>query len=403
MVLGSVVFSIGGVLQVVNSHSIGAFYAGRVISGLGIGAATVLVPMFSAEMAPKKLRGQLGSLFQLGFATGVFMSYWVNYAVKQHVPVSTKQWQIPIGLQLVPGALIGLGMLLVKESTRWLAKVGRTDEALESLIWVRGGDSDEVRSEFDEIIRGLEEERRATDGVTWRELLLPVNRFRVFVAITMQLSQQLTGNTSLAYYAPQIFAAVGAGTSSLLVTGLFGVVKVVAVSSFILFVVGRIGRKTAFMGGAALMGSFMLAIAIIVATHPPTGELTPAAIAAIIMIYCEAASFNMSWGPVAWLYLSEIFPTRIREYGIAIGAASQWLFNFMMSQITPHAINNIGWKTFLMFCIFNYAIVTANKSLEEMEVVFGARDAPDPEAQPNKNVFEEIERRSNSSQTPKTT
>lgn len=281
----------------------------------------------------------------------------VNYAVKQHVPVSTKQWQIPIGLQLVPGALIGLGMLLVKESTRWLAKVGRTDEALESLIWVRGGDSDEVRSEFDEIIRGLEEERRATDGVTWRELLLPVNRFRVFVAITMQLSQQLTGNTSLAYYAPQIFAAVGAGTSSLLVTGLFGVVKVVAVSSFILFVVGRIGRKTAFMGGAALMGSFMLAIAIIVATHPPTGELTPAAIAAIIMIYCEAASFNMSWGPVAWLYLSEIFPTRIREYGIAIGAASQWLFNFMMSQITPHAINNIGWKTFLMFCIFNYAIV----------------------------------------------
>lgn len=75
MVLSSVVFSIGGVLQVVNSHSIGAFYAGRVISGLGIGAATVLVPMFSAEMAPKKLRGQLGSLFQLGFATGVFMSY----------------------------------------------------------------------------------------------------------------------------------------------------------------------------------------------------------------------------------------------------------------------------------------------------------------------------------------
>jgi hypothetical protein len=65
----------------------------------------------------------------------------------------------------------------------------------------------------------------------------------------------------------------------------------------------------------------------------------------------------MSWGPVSWLYLGEIFPTRIREFGIAIGAAAQWLFNFMLSQITPHAVNNLGWRTFLMFCIFNYALV----------------------------------------------
>ena len=88
----------------------------------------------------------------------------------------------------------------------------------------------------------------------------------------------------------------------------------------------------------------------------------------------------MSWGPLPWLYIGEIFPNRIREIGIAVGAASQWLFNFVMSQITPHAITNIGWRTFLMFAIFNYAIIvysyfllkeTQGKSLEEMEVVFG--------------------------------
>lgn len=251
-------------------------------------------------------------------------------------------------------------MLLVKESVRWLAKKGRNEEALQNLIWVRGGDTSEVRVEFDEILAGLQEEIRATEGVTWRELLLPANRFRVFMVITMQLGVQLTGNTSLAYYAPQIFNAIGAGQSSLLITGFFGVIKTCAVAFFCLFVVGRIGRKTAFMGGAAAMGSFMLAIAVIVATHPPASShshVSNASIAAIAMVYCEAASYNMSWGPVSWLYLGEIFPTRIREFGIAVGAAAQWLFNFMLSEITPHAINNLGWRTFLMFSIFNYALV----------------------------------------------
>ncbi|CZR64016.1 related to quinate transport protein [Phialocephala subalpina] len=400
IVLSSLVFCLGGILQVVNTHSIGCFYAGRIISGFGVGAATVLVPMFSAEMAPKNMRGQLGSCFQLFFALGVCTSYWVNYGVQKHIKSSTLQWQVPIGLQLVPGGILGLGMLLVKESVRWLAKKGRNDEAWNNLVWVRGGDGPEVQAEFEEIQQGLEEEFRATEGVTWKELLLPANRFRVFVIISMQLGVQLTGNTSLAYYAPQIFAAVGAGQSTLLVTGFFGVVKVVAVSTFCLFIVGRIGRKTAFMGGAAAMGSFMLAIAIIVAKDPPSGKITSPAIAAIIMVYAEAASYNFSWGPVSWLYMGEIFPTRIREFGIAIGAAAQWLFNFMLSQITPHAVKNLGWKTFLMFSIFNYALVvyaffvlkeTQGKSLEEMEAVFGSREtAVDSEA-----IRAKIERQAN--------
>lgn len=122
-------------------------------------------------------------------------------------------------------------MLFVRESPRWLAKRGRNEEAVESLIWIRGGDTPEVRAEFDEILWGLEEEIRATEGLTWKELLLPINRFRVFVVVSMQLGTstnfsflqlltlavlgvQLTGNTSLAYYAPQIFGTLGAGSSS---------------------------------------------------------------------------------------------------------------------------------------------------------------------------------------------
>jgi sugar porter (SP) family MFS transporter len=389
-VISSVVFCIGAIIQTINTHSIGAFYAGRVISGLGTGAATVLVPMFSAEMAPKEIRGMLGSCFQLFFATGVCVSYWTTYAASAGLSEEKSlQWQVPVGLQLVPGALMGLGMLLVKESVRWLAKKGRNEEAFESLLWVRGGeDTAEVRAEFAEILTGVELEIQQSEGVTWKELLLPSNRLRMFIAITIQLCQQLTGNTSLAYYAPQIFATIGAGNKSLFITGFFGLVKMAGVAIFLFFFVDRIGRKKPFMAGAFAMGAFMLIIALIVATHPPkknteNAGITAAGAAGITMVYLEAFSFNMSWGPLPWLYIGEIFPNRIREIGIAAGAGSQWLFNFMMSQITPYAIDNIGWRTFLMFAIFNFAIVvysyfvlreTAGKSLEEMEVVFGTVD-----------------------------
>lgn len=109
--------------------------------------ATVMIPMFSAEMAPKAIRGQLGSMFQFFFTIGVMTSYWVNYGVAEGVPPGTRQWQIPVGLQLVPGGLLGLGMLGLPESVRWLAKKGRREEAMKSLVWVRGGDSPEVREE----------------------------------------------------------------------------------------------------------------------------------------------------------------------------------------------------------------------------------------------------------------
>lgn len=109
--------------------------------------ATVIIPMYSAEMAPKNIRGMLGSFFQFFFTMGVMTSYWIDYAMEKHVPDSTAQWQIPVGLQLVPGAILGLGMLLTKESTRWLAKKGRLVEARESLAWVRGGETTEVQEE----------------------------------------------------------------------------------------------------------------------------------------------------------------------------------------------------------------------------------------------------------------
>lgn len=330
IVISSVVFCVGAVLQILNVHSLGLFYAGRVISGLGTGGATVMVPIMAAEFAPKHLRGRLGACFQLFFATGVCVSYWVDYAASAGVTSSSPmQWQIPIGLQLVPGGLLGLGMVLIKESPRWLAKKGRNEEAWNSLLWIRGGtETPEIRQEFQEILTGVQVEIQASEGFAWKELLLPSNRLRMFLAITIQLAAQLSGNTSLAYFAPQFFSLLGTGNKSVFITGFFGIVKIAGVVVFILFFVDSLGRKKPLMLGALSMGILMLIVAIIVVTNPPDPDagISSAGAAGIAMIYLEAFAFNFSWGPGPWLYIGEIFPGRIREIGVGTGAASQWLF-----------------------------------------------------------------------------
>lgn len=142
-----------------------------------------------------------------------------------------------------------------------------------------------------EILAGIDAEAHATEGFTWKEMMQPSNRWRVFVVITLQIGVQLTGNTSLAYYAPQVFQTVGAGDSKLLISGFFGVIKVVSCFTFLAFLVERVGRKGALMGGASAMGACMLIVACLTATHPPSKNQTsvsPAGAASITMIYLEA-------------------------------------------------------------------------------------------------------------------
>lgn len=155
-------------------------------------------------------------------------------------------------------------------------------------------------------------------------------------------------------------------------------VKVVSCLFFLLVLIERIGRRGSLLLGSTLMGSYFLIVAVLTKTNPPNPNagLTPASIASLTMIYLEAMSYNISWGPVPWVYTGEIFPTRIREGGVAISTATQWMFNCVFSLATPYAVKNLGWRTFLMFSIFNYALFafvwffikeTKGLSLEEME------------------------------------
>lgn len=382
----STLFSIGAVLQTAASGIVGLFYAGRVISGLGVGAASMLTPTFISEMAPKEIRGKLLTGYSCVLFFGVAISYWINYACQQTLSGS-HQWLVPIGLQLVPGVFLGVGMIPLKESPRWLVKKDRRNEALENLRYIRMGDhsEDEILEEFAEMCDVADMEVAESNGVTFKEVFLPGNRKRFMIAISIMICQQLSGTNAFSYYAPILFQKVGLSGESagLLATGVYGIVKTIFSIVSMFFLIERVGRKWSLLVGGFVMGSTLLIVAIIFVTHPPEEGAGPSqySYAMIVMIYIYCVAYSGSWGPVPWTYCAEIFPNRLREYGVTSGTATQWAFNFMVSKVVPIGIENLGWRIFLMFAIFNLSFLfytfffikeTKGKSLEEMEELFGS-------------------------------
>jgi len=313
--------------------------------------------------------------------TGIFTSYWIDYGVGKDISTSeAKQWQIPIGIQILPAALLGLGMFTLKESVRWLTLKGRHAEAWESLQWIRADSGPSAQLEMDEIRLGVETELREKEGFQLRELYTkPDNLKRTVTAAVVFIAQQSTGATAFATYGPQYFKLlVGSkGNNDLLLTAIFGAIKVAACLTFVVFVAERVNRKIVLTLGALGMAVCQISTAAIVRSKPPPGDatVTSSGIATVALIYLFVVLYNFSFGPLPWPYVSEIFPTRIREPGIGIAVSSQWLFNFVYSISTPYMIKNMGWGTFLFWGIADVVIAvgawlfldeTRGRSLEEI-------------------------------------
>lgn len=414
LIASGIIFDIGAIMQTSAKGIIGLFYAGRVVSGLGVGSASMLTPTFISEMAPKHIRGKLLTFYGCALFFGIAISYWIDYACQQTLSGSA-QWLVPVGLQLVPGCVLALGMIPLRESPRWLIKKGRRAEALDNLRHVRQTDhtQEQILEEFAEINDTAEMEMNLAEGVTLKEVFLPGNRYRMFIAITIMIGQQLTGTNAFTYYAPILFKTVGLNGESagLFATGVYGIVKTVCSIIWMLWFIERVGRKWSLIGGAFFMGSTLLVVAIIFAKFPPKedGDPTPETYAMIVMIYLFCVAYSGSWGPVPWTYAAEIFPNRLREYGVTAASATQWAFNFMISKVIPIGIKSLGWRIFLMFTIFNYSFIvytfvfikeTKGLSLEEMEELFGSPAAinVNDSHQRAAGIVEEVEEKEGRSQ-----
>lgn len=384
------IFLVGAAIQTAATHHIGQIYAGRVIAGLGIGGMSSITPVFVAENCPPAVRGRITGLFQEFLVIGSTFAYWLNYGVALHIKPSTKQWRIPVAIQLIPGGFLLIGLFFLKESPRWLMKQGRYEEATASLAYMRREDINdpEIVKEVAEIRASIDEELAMTEGVTWKECIKPGNRYRFFLGFCIMFWQQFSGTNSIGYYAPQIFQTVGisATNTSLFATGIYGTVKVCATGIFLLVGIDKLGRRKSLLFGAAWMMTMMFILGAVLHNKPPKvgGDVSPASIAMVVMIYLYVIGYSASWGPIPWVYLSEIFPTRLRSYGVGMGAATQWLFNFVITEVTPNAVNHIGWRTFLMFGIFCMSMgiwvfffvkETKGRSLEDMDILFGTVNA----------------------------
>ncbi|KAF4984238.1 hypothetical protein FZEAL_526 [Fusarium zealandicum] len=393
-----VLTTIGVVFQAASTAngSLPVMYVGRFIAGMGVGAASSLTPLYVSECAPRAIRGGLTSFYQLFIVTGVMLSFWINYGALLHLKAPTV-YALPLALQCFPAVLLIIGMFFAPESPRWCARKDNWERATQILSELRmlPLDSEYLQNEIHEMSEQLEAERRLTGDASaatlWKELVtIPGNRKRAIISVLLMICQQMTGVNAVNYYAPQIFIALGmTGTTvSLFATGVYGIVKVAGCAVFLLFFADSLGRRRSLLWTSAALAIAMFIIGIYGRVEPPIAgqDISAFGYVAITCIYIWAAVFQFGWGPCCWILVSEIPTARLRALNVAIGAGTQWLFNFIVARTVltmQKTMGPAGYGMFFMFGTFGFFMglfvwffvpETKGLSLEQMDELFGVVD-----------------------------
>ncbi|MCB9051297.1 MAG: sugar porter family MFS transporter [Lewinellaceae bacterium] len=342
------------------------FAIARFVGGLGVGAASMLSPLYITELAPAKVRGMLVSLYQLAIVLGILLIFFVNLLVQNMGDEAWNVewgWRYMLGSETLPAVLFFVAMFFVPESPRWLAKEKREEEALAVLTRINGlGRAKEILQEIKETLR--------EESGTLAELFSGRFRKAIVIGILLAFFTQLQGINAIMYYAPEIFKEVGTGTNSaFLQTVIVGVINVLF--TFVaIWLVDRVGRKALLLFGGAGMG-ISLGIVGMAFFFNWGGYVL------LIFILTYVACFAASFGPVPWVILSEIFPIKMRGLAMSVATLSVWVAVYLVTQLFPILVEGIGpaytfWIFFavsVMAFVFVWRMIpeTKEKTLEEIE------------------------------------
>ncbi|KAI1463827.1 putative MFS quinate transporter [Daldinia caldariorum] len=342
-----------------NGGSVGAVYAGRFIAGLGVGQTPVVGPIYGniAEIAPASIRGLCTCIFTGFVYVGIVLAYFTNYGAQINLGDSTHvRWLAPTSLHIIFAGLIFILTFFQYESPRFLIKQGRHDEATETMAHIRHLPVDDpyVLSEINAIRTAHEEELEATMGSSWygvlKEMfLIPSNLYRLYLSAMVQFLSQWSGAGSITLYAPDLFKLLGitGQNESLLVTGVFGIVKFVSAVLCALFLVDVIGRKRALLLGITLQAISMIYVAGFLTAVPELGVeddyVLPAAEAsasrgAIAMIYISGCGWALGWNSMQYLLTAELFPLRIRALSTSIVMTLHFVNQYGNSRAVPNML-----------------------------------------------------------------
>jgi len=372
LVLSAILFFVSAIGTALPT-TLTVFILFRLLAGLAIGAASISSPLYIAEISPARIRGRMVSINQFAIVSGISLVFFVNYFIALQGDDLWNQdhgWRWMFASGVLPALVLLVLLFLVPESPRWLTKQGREEQALDILTRVNGPDL--ARAELAQIKDTLRHETGSLG-----QLLQPGMKIVLVIGIALAVLQQITGINVFLYFGTEIFKKMGSETNAALLQNI--VVGVVNLSFTIVAIrtVDRLGRKPLMMIGSTGMGLCLLAMGL--AAYTQTTGLW-----ILLFILGYMACFALSVGPVTWVILSEIFPTRIRGRAMAIATICLWVANYIVSQTFPMMNDDKSWlvQTFHRgfpfwlygaFCavllVFVWAFVpeTKGKTLEEIE------------------------------------
>ena len=386
MTVWSVVFTVGVIIQMASQTSWVQVAIGRLIAGAGVGALSIMVPMYTSETGPRQVRGALVSTYQLFITAGIFTADAINFGTEARL--NSGSWRIPMGVGFIWPLILGVGILFFPESPRFAFRKGRVEEARMTMAKFYG--VSENHREVQREIREIKEKHDLELSLgkrPWIELITgPRMAYRTILGIVLQALQQLTGANFFFYYGTTIFKSTGINNSFVTAMILGGVNF--GMTFFGLYIVERFGRRRSLIvGGIGMTVNFLIFASVgAFALDNTTPTNTPAAGKAMIVFACFFIAFYATtWGPIIWCIVGELFPSHYRARSMALVTSSNWTWNFLIAFFTPFIIKDIGFKYGYVFAGCNFAAVlivyffvceTQGRTLEEIDTMYISKVKP---------------------------